>query len=280
MSNAEQSLGQSIRIIPPEFLKPLVRSYYFFDLDATLSYTLPGWTRTMMVIRFGEISHIYFPDGTSVPHLGAGLLAGRSSPIPYGRVTGRYQFIVVEFQPMALQTILRCNLEETAGTEVDASQVFNALEVSCVVERLSASKDIDERATVLSSFLYSNLKGVDFEPKADVSLLLQKIGPDQGALSMSTLRKATSLSERTIRRRVAAYTGLSPRGYYALKRAEYALSMLFHQPNVSLNRIALTSGYYDQAHLIREMKRITLATPGELRQTSDRGLWPLRYMFQ
>jgi transcriptional regulator GlxA family with amidase domain len=76
------------------------------------------------------------------------------------------------------------------------------------------------------------------------------------------LARGLGTTARTLERRVRHATGLSPRALRAVLRFRRVFRRLDRSPAGSWARVAVESGYYDQAHMIREFRRFAGASPG------------------
>lgn len=76
--------------------------------------------------------------------------------------------------------------------------------------------------------------------------------------------RRAGLSERQLRRRFEAAVGYGPATLARVLRFQRFLRAADHTPDASLARLAADAGYADQAHLAREAKRLSGATPSEL----------------
>ena len=76
------------------------------------------------------------------------------------------------------------------------------------------------------------------------------------------LVEATGMSIRSVERMTKHYYGLSPRMLARKYRAVRAASAIAR--GQTLDDAQLGDAFYDQSHLIREMKRFAGATPGQL----------------
>lgn len=74
------------------------------------------------------------------------------------------------------------------------------------------------------------------------------------------------ISERTIQRLFREETGLSPYEVHDILRFQKTLKRMAINPEVNLTELALSHGYYDQAHYTRRFKLISGLTPTEIRQ--------------
>jgi AraC-like DNA-binding protein len=81
-----------------------------------------------------------------------------------------------------------------------------------------------------------------------------------------------SVSERHLRRVFREVVGLSPKMFFKLVRFERALKAAKASCDSSWSNIAMSAGYYDQAHMIADFRSIAGATPrqflAELRSQS------------
>ncbi|MBM9499268.1 AraC family transcriptional regulator [Leptospira sp. 201903071] len=91
--------------------------------------------------------------------------------------------------------------------------------------------------------------------------ILSKIKNADGKISISFLCKESGISQSRMERDFKTYIGLSPKEYSDLIRFRKSLSNRHFSKN--LTDLAYASGYYDQAHFIREFKKRTGKTPKE-----------------
>lgn len=80
--------------------------------------------------------------------------------------------------------------------------------------------------------------------------------------SVSALSNAVHLSRRQYERRFLRQTGLTPGQLKIMLRIRQARQQITQQPQRQLTNIALSCGFYDQAHFIHQFKQITGQTPG------------------
>jgi len=91
-------------------------------------------------------------------------------------------------------------------------------------------------------------------------------------LSVQALRRRLGASERTVRRQIAAATGLSPKGLQRVFRFQAMRRRLESAaPSDSAAVIAAELGFADQPHMTRECRAMTGRTPAELRRRTSGG---------
>jgi AraC-like DNA-binding protein len=277
---ARESLGGELaRVVPAPALQRFVRAYRFFDLDASLSYTVPAWTRNTMLFNYGDSFHAYFPEGRAVPVLGVALLGPTTKPLCYGELAGRYRFAAVEFHPLVMARLIREEIHHLTDTLIDAESAFGVRRVSAILEELgSAASDMD-RAAALDRFLLSIRPDNAVAPEEKELDLLQLIRKAQAPFSISRLSEEIGHSERTLRRKFHAAIGLSPQSYFVIHRAERVIFHLYYRPESPTHEIALTTGFADESHLSHDLRRLTGNTPRQIRQQRQGGIAHLRDFF-
>lgn len=80
---------------------------------------------------------------------------------------------------------------------------------------------------------------------------------------MADLLAATGLSPRQLERKCRAIYGKPPRLLATQNRALRAAAAMAAQPEADHDTV--TFGFYDQSHMIRDVKRFTGLTPGQIR---------------
>ncbi|WP_431214689.1 helix-turn-helix domain-containing protein [Puia sp. P3] len=94
-----------------------------------------------------------------------------------------------------------------------------------------------------------------------VAASLQLIQKNNGMIAVGQLAEGLGCHKRRLERQFMNAVGLSPKRFCNIVRAH---AFLKHLPEgESLTGYAYESGYYDQAHLIREFKQMTGLTPSQ-----------------
>lgn len=90
------------------------------------------------------------------------------------------------------------------------------------------------------------------------------------ALSLQNVADAAGLSPRHFAHLFKEWIGEPPHRYVIRQRVEKAKSLL-EQGKLSLRDVALTVGFYDQAHLTNNFKRLTGMTPHAATKGHEQG---------
>ncbi|WP_432473487.1 helix-turn-helix domain-containing protein [Amphritea sp. HPY] len=97
----------------------------------------------------------------------------------------------------------------------------------------------------------------------DIRQPLNWLNLHKGQASIEELTRACSISQRQLERLFQREVGMTAKQYNKLQRVRNSRELIRTQRhNSSLSDIALISGYYDQAHFIREFKSVIGITPG------------------
>ncbi|THH41204.1 helix-turn-helix domain-containing protein [Neolewinella litorea] len=99
------------------------------------------------------------------------------------------------------------------------------------------------------------------------SAALMRHGPQH---SIKEISEQVCISQRQLQRRFRREIGISPKQYLKLVRINRVIRTLENNPHLDLTSVAYHCGYYDQAHFIKDFKRITGQLPGDFRK-GERG---------
>jgi AraC-like DNA-binding protein len=105
-------------------------------------------------------------------------------------------------------------------------------------------------------------------PDATIEALVARLDQQGGQIRIETLAQQAGLGLRSLQTRFLACVGLSPKEYANVLRLQATLRAL--DTEASLAELAGDSGFSDQAHATREVKRRTGLTPGRLRDALHR----------
>lgn len=114
---------------------------------------------------------------------------------------------------------------------------------------------------VVEKLLLSKLSKPDF----NLQPILLDMYQTHGNIEIGQLTSKHFLTERKLERLFKRYTGIPPQAFSKIIRFDYALNKIRHRDSqTSLLDIAYDCGYYDHAHLTREVKKYTGLTPSQL----------------
>ncbi|WP_257657836.1 helix-turn-helix domain-containing protein [Parapedobacter lycopersici] len=148
-------------------------------------------------------------------------------------------------------------------TTTAAEEIWKGLAVE-LEDKLAHAADNRARVMIVQQYLSGLLAKSRQDPQ--VACCLQRVQLSDGRLTVGKLTGITGMSQRQLSRKFQQAVGLSPNAYLRVNRFIRSLQHLKRYPLHSLTEIAYESGYYDQAHFIRDYKDYAGYTPGELAQ--------------
>ncbi|WP_133680684.1 helix-turn-helix domain-containing protein [Paludibacterium purpuratum] len=97
--------------------------------------------------------------------------------------------------------------------------------------------------------------------------LVAEIARNSSLTSAAQLSSWSGWSERQLQRLFADYIGVSPKAVLARYRLHEALALMQNGKPPEWTELALTLGYFDQAHFIRDFTRMVGQSPQKYVQT-------------
>lgn len=167
------------------------------------------------------------------------------------------EFWGVHFVPGAAEWLLGRALR---GVHVSAESFATSAWISATLARLDRVHTLSDARKALDlslNELTERTPRLDPHVMACIGLIIRS----NGSLPISQVAAAVGLSERQLRRRFRATTGLTPKEFARVRRARAALVDAAHTPLPRWCEIALERGFTDQAHLIAEFRRTLGTTP-------------------
>ncbi len=132
------------------------------------------------------------------------------------------------------------------------------------LDRAVLAEDTDlSRINLVESFLLAHLRDVDEadENVLKVTDIVYQVAKERGILKVQDLVDRYGLNQRMLQRLFAKYVGVSPKWVIQRYRLLEAAEQLASGESVSQTELALSLGFSDQAHFIRDFKSIVAVSP-------------------
>jgi AraC-like DNA-binding protein len=130
-------------------------------------------------------------------------------------------------------------------------------------QRLIAASSVTDRFAILENFLLSRARfSVRGHPGVAAALAAVEANP---SVHMADVRGLTGLSTRRMIALFRAEVGLAPKAYARVRRLQATLRRLSSDAAGGAS-IAADTGYFDQAHFVREFRSFTAMTPTQYGQ--------------
>lgn len=187
----------------------------------------------------------------------------RAAQVP---LAGRVHLVGVRFRPSAAGLFFGVSMHELTDRTVPLWHLWSG--AADLVARLEEETTLSDRVARVEEFLRERLRRIA-EPAPVVGHAVRFIARTGGAKRTRELERAVGVGGRHLERRFREAVGISPKAFARVIRFRRALAALRSNP-VGWSRLATETGYYDQAHLIRDVRALSGVTPtalvAELRQ--------------
>ena len=247
--------------VPAEDLQPYVTLFYHFRAAVPRFEDIERADHAQIRFRLsGGEGHYDFPDGTRQP-AGPLHVVGPTSGAMKTVADGPVEVIGMGVQPAGWAAMLGIEAASMLNRAVDGAQLFGP-RMAAARDAMQHADGTDAKVAIAERFVREAIAGADsravrFAREID-GWLAGSFSPD-----IDDLVRATGLSRRQVERRCNMLYGAPPkvlaRKYRAL-RAAVALA----SGSAALDTL-IGDGFYDQSHLIREMKQFTGLTPRQMR---------------
>jgi AraC-like DNA-binding protein len=199
----------------------------------------------------------------SIPHV----LGPQTGPVTETLEPGT-AIVGVRLRPGAAPSVLHLPASEAADHDLPADELYGSWAVA-LGEALADASSPDEAAALLERAVGERLAD---SPELDpvVAEAVQRLHPAE-ASDVRALASSLYVSERQLRRRCEAATGMTPKTLHRILRFQrfLALAWVLERPSTQLARLAADAGYADQAHLTREARQLEGRSPRTLLLESE-----------
>lgn len=239
---------------PGEHLRSFVKSYLIIESKDGMENNLLPDTSLVMAFRIrGKVTH-----GTEE----------ETSPLPFSVITGLRRSprqvcyapgsatLIVKFSETGASAFLPLPVHELFGQTVPLDNFISKKEIDHVENRLGEAENRVQQITVVEHFLLSLFHPPDHD--IVIARTIEKIEFNKGLLPIGDILKSLPLSRDPFEKRFRRVTGSSPKQFSSIVRMRHILS---GPQKDNLTSIAYTSGYFDQAHFIKDFRRFTGTTP-------------------
>lgn len=208
-----------------------------------------------LVFNFGEAPTVGTTRGRALEAIGAS-----AAPVLV-RLRGRTDGVSVTLRAGAAAALLGIPAGEIGGTTVHLDELWGSAG-SALLQRMGEARNDAARVSLLQSELLQRLshsRGDDAATRRAVQL----IAAAGGQCALRDIAAELGIGERRLQQLFHAQVGLSPRRWSRLARLHACLRRLRDQPVPAWADLAVSSGFYDQSHMVNEFRALCGVTPGE-----------------
>ena len=202
----------------------------------------------------GEVRH-----GIALP---ATIVHGVVSRVFEVRLTGRGEVVGARFTPGGFAAWTGLDASAYTDRALPAEELLGP-ELGALHGQIGATRSLERRVDRLREILRAHRPATRTASDEDLAELVQRMASDDTLVRVEQLAELTGRSVRTLQRQFRRGVGIGPKwvlARYRLQEAAYALEI---DPDVDLADLAARLGWYDQAHLTNDFRKMLGETPGQ-----------------
>lgn len=245
-------------IVPTQQLQPFIRCYYLSESNYT-----------------SDIKDVFFPDGCIevVFHVGLNFYRGNEKENPskvVGQITrplsmranGKGRTFGIWFLPHTFSLFTGVPVNELNDKAFPLDCVFDRTFVEHVRSALY-QHDIATVLSTLNTYLTKRIASTTNVKDKIADHAVQYIFKERANSNLDKLASECGVSNRYIQKLFLEKVGFSPKFLIRIARFQQAIGHLAHHNSASLTELTYLTGYYDQAHFIKEFNAFTGTSPSQ-----------------
>ncbi len=255
------------RFMPPTGLSPYVTQFYYFRCDDLDLREIQPAALGHLVFSICGNGTMRFRSEHTVEIRSANLFGPCSAAAEF-QIFGPMANFGLALTPAGFVALTGEGAHIYADRLIDASLILGPEVVSLSetlrnIAQKSSEPDFEAMISLTSEFLSNKLQQIP----DDHFILIDQVGTwINSSLSpdVDALYESLGKSRNTSTRLVSHYFGATPKALMRKYRALRAATMLIDDATTDSQRAEIQSHFYDQPHMIREIRHFTGRTPGTL----------------
>lgn len=269
MALAAQPVREYVEHAPSAALRPQLAwctGYLDKGVAPALHRGLPSPWLTFIITIDEPLVIAAHPDPAQTPGTFDILVGGLHSSPALISHDGAQSGIQLAVNPLAARALLGLPAGELASIDVHGTDVFGG-QAAQLHERLRELPDWRARFAFLENFVLGRLRAADERAgiSAEVRYAWNQLLRSGGNVPVAQLAAQTGWSDRHLRSRFRAETGLGPKEAARVIRFDRARRELGRRDRtgepVDLAGLAASAGYFDQAHMDRDFRLLAGCPP-------------------
>lgn len=180
---------------------------------------------------------------------------------------GNHRLLSVQFKSNGFFTIFGIPQRVLLNTLIPLDDILGHETYKLISEKLHSCATVNEMGAFLDTcFMHRFLQRKHKNYTGVIAGVTASIFKTKGKIPVDNLARQANMSTRNFERRFIDEVGMSPKLYSRITRFFLAVEKKMLYPEKSWATITYESGYFDQAHFIRECKEFSSRTPEELFQ--------------
>ncbi|WP_419788622.1 helix-turn-helix domain-containing protein [Mucilaginibacter sp. SP1R1] len=244
--------------LPASILKPFIKAFLLIEsVHEIQNETLPD-TSIVMAFRYrGTITDEIQGVKSILPNT---LISGLRKSARIINYSAQTAALLVIFKPGGATAFFKEPFHELFGASLSLDTLVSVSALNEITEQLAEARSGLQRVAVIERFLISRLHAAA-RPDLLVYDAIRQIQMTKGAVPIKKLLTTLPVSRDPFEKRFRRLTGTSPKQFSSIVRLRHMIDTYI--PANSLTAAALTAGYFDQAHFIKDFKLFTGKAPLE-----------------
>jgi AraC-like DNA-binding protein len=249
---------------PDPRLKPYVMDYTGYREQAAgpMRRLQPPFDGVPMIVTFGPGIDIINGDRPRERRPFRSFLAGLHDVHVFTEYAGAQMGFQVNFTLLGAYRFLNIAMSDIANRVLDLGDLLGDAEADLLADSLQDAGGWPARFEAMDRFLLQRLRG-GRPMSPDVAWALKTLQGTRGARSIGALSRDLSCSRKTLIQRFHAQVGLAPKAVASILRFSHAVERIRAADEESWADLAVSCGYYDQAHFNRDFRRYSGRAPRE-----------------
>ncbi|NII72368.1 AraC-like DNA-binding protein [Dyella sp. SG562] len=201
----------------------------------------------------------------TLPHPSVHLVEGRIHGVHQGRfvrvLEGRRQVFGIKFRPGGFRPFYAAEVAKLMDASMAAGDLFGA-DAHSYEAAIAAALEVDDMAAAAERMLMAHLPAPDATVDR-VAALVADIAADRSITTVEQLCERSALNARALQRLFKNYVGIGPKWTINRYRLHEAIAQLQQGQSADWIELALSLGYFDQAHFIRDFRALVGCTPAQ-----------------
>jgi AraC-like DNA-binding protein len=168
---------------------------------------------------------------------------------------GKFNGLVIRFEPAALSQLLKLSLNEITDSAVSVYDLKDK-EYRSFTEKITGLNSVSSCIQAIEEFFLeksskSNIHILDIDHATEYVL------ENMGNITVSDIADKLNVCIRSLERKFMQYTGLTPKQFAKIVRLNSILNRINSGDPYKSIDIAYQFGYFDQTHFIKDFKSFT-----------------------
>jgi AraC-like DNA-binding protein len=254
--------AEGYRISPSKGVESVVEGFYVFARDPSVDRHLIFNDGFPVLVFLGSYKDTVAVTGENNAHeiKGAWASAGSIKNVYIKYNTNTEQVFIVRFYPAAFYQLFHLNPQYFRNNPITSFEPI-AGNNNFSVENFLNAKSVEEKVGYFENYVQHS-----FMETTTPEILHQTLDYIRRIKGQSTVRNLSNdagVNYKWLERSFIKNIGLLPKEYIQLQRFMHAYLELVGAKDVDLMRIAVSNGYYDSNHFLKDFKTYTGKTPLE-----------------